>query len=59
MDIVLNSVNYGNLDNRLLQVIYNCKIKSAKETLNLLFKNLSTKEGLNYIGELNKNDIMF
>jgi hypothetical protein len=58
MDIVLNSGNYGNLDNRLLQAIYNCKIKSAKETLSLLFENLSMNEGLNYIGELNKNDIM-
>lgn len=59
MDIVLNQGNYNNLDNRLFNAVYNCKIENVKKSLSLLFNDDSIRKGVNYIGELNKNDVMF
>lgn len=59
MDIVLNQGNYNNLNNKLLYAVYNCKIDNVKKSLNLLFDDISIKKCVNYIGELNKNDLMF
>lgn len=59
MDIALNNANYNNLEEKLLNLVNNYKSTNIKKTLSRMFNQITNSASISYVGELNKNDIMF
>jgi hypothetical protein len=55
MDMVIKD----SIDTKLCNMVSNFKIEEMKNTLLQMFENAEKTNSIYYIGELNKNDLMF
>ncbi len=59
MDIALNQGVYNNYEGKLLHLVRDLRVKNIERLLVGLFDNISESKSAGYIGQLNKNDVMF
>ena len=58
MDAIICQDRQFDVIERIREIAYLCRISKFEEMLSQNFENLPESKSLNYIGELNKNDIM-
>jgi hypothetical protein len=58
MEVVLNKHSDVDLVSKLREVTAMCRISRLGDMMYEFFDNLSEDNPINYVGELNKNDIM-
>lgn len=58
MEIALNRTLTTDLTGKIKSAIHNFKLSKLEDFLSNTLENLSDNDALNYIGELNKNDVM-
>ena len=58
MDVALNKHSDVDLVSKLREVTAMCRISRLGDMMYEFFDNLSGDNPINYVGELNKNDIM-
>jgi hypothetical protein len=58
MDVALNKHSDVDLVSKLREVTAMCRISRLGDMMYEFFDNLSEDNPINYVGELNKNDIM-
>lgn len=58
MDAIICQDRQFDVIERIREIAYMCRISKFEEMLSQNFENLPESKSLNYIGELNKNDIM-
>ena len=58
MDVALNKHSDVDLVSKLREVATMCRISRLGDMMYEFFDNLSEDNPINYVGELNKNDIM-
>ncbi len=58
MDVALNKHSDVDLVSKLREVTTMCRISRLGDMMYEFFDNLSEDNPINYVGELNKNDIM-
>ena len=58
MEITLKQGAETNLTTKIIDILTGLELSSIKKTIFDAFENLSNNDLINYIGELNKNDVM-
>lgn len=58
MDAIICQDRQFDVIGRIREIAYLCRISKFEEMLSQNFENLPESKSLNYIGELNKKDIM-
>lgn len=58
MDITLEQNRHIDLGDKIIRVMAGFTLSGIQKTLSDAFENLPQDSAVNYIGELNKNDIM-
>lgn len=58
MDLALNSTLNADMETRINSALSLFKLSNIEKTLSELLDNLNNDNPINYIGELNKNDVM-
>lgn len=58
MEITLNSRPEVDIVSKIQTIIDVCKVSRLETLMSDFFDNLSEDNPINYVGELNKNDIM-
>jgi hypothetical protein len=58
MEVILNKHSDVDLVSKLREVTAMCRISRLGDMMYEFFDNLSEDNPINYVGELNKNDIM-
>lgn len=58
MEITLKQSTEINLTTKIIDILTGLELSSIKKTIFDCFENLSNNDLINYIGELNKSDVM-
>ncbi len=59
MENTIRIISKNDLGSKLLAVITSFQVSEIPKSLADIFDSISKNENLSYVGELNKNDLMF
>ncbi len=58
MEIILKRNSGADLSARIINILAGFQLSAIQKTLSDAFENLPSDNPINYVGELNKNDVM-